>query len=149
MKTYKTNINEFSLKIKSSDFKKTKITTSKDAFNIISKFYGEDVAIYESFFLLLLNRANNTIGFAKISQGGTVGTVIDTKIICNYVVNSLASSVILAHNHPSGGLTPSGADLKITDKIIKALDIFDCKVLDHLIITPENGFKSFSDCNLI
>lgn len=144
MKTYKTNIKKFKIIGQTTDFPKNKIENSNDCYEVIRKFYHEDIEVYESFFILLLNRANNTIGYAKISQGGIVGTVIDTKLIAKYCIDSLASSVILAHNHPSGNLGVSSADKEITIKIKNTLAIFDCKVLDHLIIT-ENKYTSFAD----
>ena len=146
MKTIK-NYN-LTVKESESEFKKVKITSSKDAYQVIKQFYHEDVEIYESFFILLLNRANETIGFAKISQGGVTGTVVDTKIIAKYCIDTLASSVILAHNHPSGNLLPSDADDRITLKIKKALEYIDTKVLDHLILT-KNDYYSFADNGII
>ena len=146
MKTIK-NYN-LTVKESESEFKKVKITSSKDAYQVIKQFYHEDVEIYESFFILLLNRANETIGFAKISQGGITGTVVDTKIIAKYCIDTLASSVILAHNHPSGNLLPSDADDRITLKIKKALEYIDTKVLDHLILT-KNDYYSFADNGII
>jgi DNA repair protein RadC len=81
-----------------------KITSSETAYNVIRQFWHDDIEIYESFFVLLLNRANVTIGWAKISQGGITGTIADPKLILKYAVDSLASGIILAHNHPSGTL---------------------------------------------
>ena len=143
-KTYKSKISEFSLKYTKTDIQKTKVTTSESASNVIRKFYFDDINIYESFFILLLNRANNTTGFAKISQGGTAGTVVDIKIIAKYAVESLSSAVIICHNHPSGDKRPSDADLNITRRIKDALLLLDVKLLDHIIIT-ENDFYSFAD----
>ena len=143
-KTYKSKISEFSLKYTKTDIQKTKVTTSESASNVIRKFYFDDINIYESFFILLLNRANNTTGFAKISQGGTAGTVVDIKIIAKYAVESLSSAVIICHNHPSGDKRPSDADLNITRKIKDALLLLDIKLIDHIIIT-ENDFYSFAD----
>ena len=143
-KTYKSKISEFSLKYTKTDIQKTKVTTSESASNVIRKFYFDDINIYESFFILLLNRANNTTGFAKISQGGTAGTVVDIKIIAKYAVDSLSSSVIICHNHPSGDKRPSDADLNITRRIKDALLLLDVKLFDHIIIT-ENDFYSFAD----
>lgn len=139
-----TNTPLFSLKKNQSEFAKAKIKTSKDGADFIRQFYSDDLEIYESFFILLLNRASNTIGYAKISQGGIIGTVVDVKIICKYVVDSLASGVILCHNHPSGNLTPSRQDFDITNNIKHALSFLDCNVLDHVILTADS-FYSFAD----
>ena len=143
-KTYKSTISEYSLKYTKSEIQKTKITTSESASKVIRQFYFDDINIYESFFILLLNRANNTTGFAKISQGGTAGTCVDIKIIAKYAVESLSSAVIICHNHPSGNKQPSDADLNITRKIKDALLLLDIQLIDHIIIT-ENDFYSFAD----
>ena len=143
-KTYKSTISEYSLKYTKSEIQKTKITTSESASNVIRKFYFDDINIYESFFILLLNSQNVTTGFAKISQGGTAGTVVDIKIIAKYAVDSLSPNVIICHNHPSGNKQPSDADLNTTKRIKDALLLLDIKLIDHIIIT-ENDFYSFAD----
>lgn len=143
-KTYKNTISEYSLKYTKSEIQKTKITTSESASNVIRKFYFDDINIYESFFILLLNRANNTTGFAKISQGGTAGTIVDIKIIAKYAVESLSSAVIICHNHPSGNIKPSEADINITKKIKDALLLLDISLTDHIILS-ENNYYSFAD----
>jgi DNA repair protein RadC len=94
-------------------------------------------------FILLLDRASNTIGYAKISQGGVAGTYVDTKIIGKYVLDSLASAIVMCHNHPSGNLKPSTADHMITKSTIEMLNILDAKLVDHIIIT-EGGFYSMA-----
>ena len=138
----------YSLKKNITEFEQIKITNSKDSADFIRKFYSDDLEIFESFFLLLLNRNNNTIGYAKISQGGITGTVVDVKIVAKYVVDSLASAVVLCHNHPSGNIKPSNADKDITDKIKKVLTLMDTTVLDHIILTADSYF-SFADEGLI
>lgn len=135
---------KFDLKATDSEFTKVKITSSESAEKFIRQFYGDDLEIFESFFILLLNRANETIGYAKISQGGIVGTVVDKKILLKYVIESLASGVILAHNHPSGNTNPSEADLKITKDLQQLCNLVDSPVLDHIILTADS-FYSFAD----
>lgn len=120
------------------DFPQTKITSSQDAYNVIRQFWHEDIEVYESMFILLLNRANKTIGWAKISQGGIAGTMCDPKLVMKYAVDSLASGVILAHNHPSGNLNPSQADKDVTNKVKNALSLIDSVLFDHLILTPDS-----------
>jgi DNA repair protein RadC len=144
MKTYQENTPEITLKMNKTDFPKVKITGSKDAIGFIRQFYSDDLEIYESFFILLLNRANSTIGYAKISQGGLAGTVVDPIIVAKYAIDSLSKSVILCHNHPSGNTMPSDADKQITNKIKNTLTLFDCTVLDHIILASDS-YYSFSD----
>ena len=148
MKEYSSTISEISLKKTKTDFKKVKITNSKDAADYIRQFYNDDIGIFESFFILLMNRANNTIGYAKISQGGVTGTVVDSVILTKYAIESLSTGVILAHNHPSGNLKPSQSDIKLTEKIKKCLELFEISVLDHVILT-ENGHLSMADEGLL
>ena len=131
----------FELKKIQTEFPSEKITSSDQAANFIRRFYFDDIEIFESFFILLLNQANKTIGYAKISQGGISGTVVDVRIIAKYAIEALATSVILAHNHPSGNLTPSQSDITITEKIKTGLKILDIKVLDHLILTADSFYS--------
>jgi DNA repair protein RadC len=141
-------IEKISLRKEPTEFKRVKIGGSKEAADYIRQFYESDIEIYESFFILLLNRQNQTIGYAKISQGGIVGTVVDIKLILKYVVESLATGVILAHNHPSGNLQPSREDELITEKIKKALTLIDSSLFDHIIMTRD-GYTSMADEGLI
>ena len=137
-------LKQYTLKAEKTDFEKVLITSSKSAAEYIRQFYSDDIEIYESFFILLLNRANKTIGYAKISQGGITGTVVDKKIIAKYVIDSLASGVIIAHNHPSGQLVPSDADKRVTKDIKEVCSLIDTQLLDHVILTSES-YLSFSD----
>lgn len=134
----------FTLKKNETSFPALKISTSKDAADFIRQFYHDDIGIYESFYVLLLNRNNVTIGYAKISQGGIAGTIVDPKIVMKYIVDSMASGVILAHNHPSGNKEPSDTDIKVTRRISELCTILDSKVLDHVILT-EDSYYSMMD----
>lgn len=127
-----------------NSFEKVKINSSTKAAEYIRKFYHEDIEIYESFFILLLNNSLETIGYAKISQGGLTSTVVDVRIICKYAIDSLAVNVMIAHNHPSGTLRPSEADHQITKKIKNALNLLDINLTDHIILTTES-YYSFRD----
>jgi DNA repair protein RadC len=137
MVEYKTNISKISLIKEKTDFKKCKISSSLDGANYAHQFYHGDIEIYESFFVILMNNANNTVGYVKISQGGVTSTVVDVAIVAKYAVESLSRAVILVHNHPSGKLEPSPSDNHLTKKVKDTLAIFDCKVLDHLILVPK------------
>ena len=144
MKTYKSQIDKLSLVREKTDFPRAQIVSSTDGSKYARQFYFDDIAIYESFFMILLNNSNNTVGFVKISQGGITGTLVDVRLIAKYAIEGLATTVILVHNHPSGSLRPSLGDKQVTAKVTKALKLFDIKVLDHLILTEEAYF-SFQD----
>ena len=138
----------FELKSTQTKFPAKFIKDGKDANLFIRKFYSDDIEIFESFFILLLNAANKTIGYAKISQGGVSGTVVDVKIIAKYAIDSLASSIILAHNHPSGNLKPSIADKLLTRKIQEAGNLLDIQLVDHIILS-RNSYLSLADEGLL
>lgn len=136
---------EYKLKKIPTDIPKEKLNWSGAIERYVRKFYSDDIGIYESFFILLLNRNMETIGYAKISQGGIVGTVVDLKIIYQYVVQSMASAVIICHNHPSGNLNPSKHDIKITKAISIGLkQVCNSILVDHIILTEE-GYFSFKE----
>ena len=116
--------------------------SSRDAYNLIAPLL-QDLS-KEEFWILLLNRSNRFIGRVCISTGGVSGTVVDAKVIFKKAIESLASSVILCHNHPSGNLRPSQADIDITRKLRRAGESLDIAVLDHLIIA-DSGYFSFAD----
>jgi DNA repair protein RadC len=141
----KNNLPQITLKYKQGSVKKIKITSSKDAYNLLIKLYDIDTIDYlETFIVLFLDRANQTIGWIKLSQGGISGTVVDKKVLMATALKSGASSIILSHNHPSGNLKPSKSDIDITNQVVEAGKILDIPVLDHHIITS-NGYYSFAD----
>ncbi len=130
------------------EFSSTCIKSSEDVYKEFSGLFKDFIDIYEAFFVLFLDRSNKVTAFAKISQGGTAGTVVDVKIICKKAIEVLAQGVICIHNHPSGNLKPSNADLQITEKIKSALKFFDISLLDHLIFNSA-GYLSMADDDLL
>jgi len=119
-----------------------KIESSQTAFEQLYPYLAD--LDHEQFYTILLNRANKVIDVIKVSQGGVSGTVADAKLIFRSAVEKLASGIILAHNHPSGNLKPSQADIALTRKIKEAGAMLDISVLDHIIIAS-NDYFSFSD----
>jgi len=125
---------------------KIPVKSSETVFNLFHPLLGD--LEHEEFWLLLLNRANRVLGRFKVSQGGLSGTVIDTRIILKKALDNLASSIIVCHNHPSGNQQPSDADVKITEKLKKAAEMLEIKLLDHIIVADKSYF-SFADEGLI
>ena len=119
-----------------------KITSSKAVFDIMQPIIGE--LPHEEFWVLYLNNSNKVIYKAQLSKGGITGTVVDIRIIFKMAFEQNATGLILSHNHPSGKLIASEADLKITKRIKEAGQTLEIQVLDHLIIT-ENSYLSFQD----
>ncbi len=122
--------------------KRPKITSSADAYAAIKpELWDKQV---EEFWLLILNRANQIIRKSQISSGGVAGTVADPKVIFKEALEHLASGIILIHNHPSGNLKPSQADIQLTKKLKEAGGFLDLPILDHLIFTDQS-YYSFAD----
>jgi len=122
------------------------VKSSETVFKLFHPILGD--LDHEEFWLLMLNRANRVLGRFKVSQGGLSGTVIDTRIILKKALDNLASSIVVCHNHPSGNNQPSDADVKITQKLKKAAEMLEIKLLDHVIIADKSYF-SFADEGLI
>ncbi|MGB4400016.1 MAG: JAB domain-containing protein, partial [Daejeonella sp.] len=106
------------------------------------------IDLLEQFKILLLNRANKVLGIYEVSSGGMTGTVADPKLIFSTALKGCANSIILSHNHPSGNLKPSQADINLTQKLRTAGSFLDIDVLDHIILTSE-GYISFVEEGLM
>jgi len=127
-------------------FNNNKITGSKDAADFFQPVLGD--LNHEEFWIMLLDRGNKILDTFMISQGGISGTVIDVRLILKTALEKLASAIILCHNHPSGTMQASDADLKITKKINDAAKLMDISVLDHIII-GQNNYLSLADEGLL
>lgn len=125
-----------------------RVTGSDSAHKIARSFWDESLGIYESFNLICLSKANCPIAWVEISKGGVDATVADLRLIFSHALLCLASGIIVFHNHPSGNLTPSQADINLTELIKKAGEILNIKLLDHLILS-ETGYYSFADEGMI
>lgn len=138
----------YSPKVKVSD--RPQVKSAEDAYRIFLETWDvSTLELFETAYMLVLNRANRVLGACLISQGGVSGTVIDPKIVFRRALKGNAVSVIIAHNHPSGNLKPSRADLDITQKLKKAGEFLEVAVLDHLILSPSGDYFSFSDEGLL
>lgn len=115
-----------------------KITQSRDAYRIFLESWDYDkIELLEQFKLMILNRSNRVLGICEISSGGTSGTVVDPKLVYAVALKANASSLIVAHNHPSGNLNPSQSDIQLTQKLKAGGKFLELPLLDHLIITRE------------
>jgi DNA repair protein RadC len=123
----------------------TTITNSQNAYEILKSLFPADtISLQEQFVVLYLNRANRVIGSYQLSKGGITGTIADVRLILSVALKTLASGLILAHNHPSGNLKPSETDIQLTNKVKQAAKLMDIEVLDHMILSS-NGYFSFTD----
>lgn len=121
------------------------IKASKDVFELFHPILAD--LPHEEFWILFLNQANKIIDKQRVSHGGLASTLIDVRLVMKAAIEKLASGIILCHNHPSGGLNPSPSDIAVTDKLRKAGEILDIKVLDHVIVT-DKSFYSFGDSGI-
>jgi DNA repair protein RadC len=123
-----------------------KITSSKISYEVLHPILGD--LLHEEFWVLCLNNSNKVVYKHQLSKGGITGTVVDSRLLFKVALEQNATSIILAHNHPSGTSIPSDADNQITKKIKTVGDSLDIRVLDHLIIT-QNGYYSYADSGMI
>ena len=121
------------------------VTSSGEVYQILRQCWDENkIEFVEQFKVLLLNRAGRALGIFEVSTGGVSGTVADPKLIFSAALKANASSLILAHNHPSGNTAPSASDRALTKKIKEAGEVLEIAVLDHVIVTTE-GYRSLAD----
>jgi DNA repair protein RadC len=126
------------------------VRSSRDAYMaILPHFNASTIAIQEQFVICYLTRSNQIKGVFPGFLGGISGTVVDIRIILAIALKSGSSSIILAHNHPSGNTSASDSDKILTSKIKAACETMDLQLLDHLIISPQNCYMSFSDEGLL
>jgi DNA repair protein RadC len=134
-------------KFKASE--RPKIACSKDIYEILYQSWDMNkMELQEQFKIIMLNRGNKVLGIFEVSTGGMAGTIADPKLIFGTALKGCASSIILAHNHPSGNLKPSQADINLTRKIKDGGELLDIAILDHLLVTPD-GYYSFADEGLL
>jgi len=134
-------------KVKPSE--RPQVTSSSDSYRILQQTWDTGkMEFVEQFKVLLLNRANRVLGVYELSTGGVAGTVADPKLVFVAALKACASAIILSHNHPSGNLKPSVADLALTRKMKQAGEVLDITVLDHIILTSES-YYSLADEGLI
>lgn len=130
-----------------NDAPMTQYIDSKKVANFCKRLYEQEGAIIgysEYSFALLLDRANHINGYIKVSEGGLASTIVDIRKIVKAALDANASGVILMHNHPSNSACPSKSDLEETDKLRKALNLFDIALIDNIILA-EDEFFSFAE----
>lgn len=132
---------------KASDIEKQfRILSSADIFNIFQPMLGD--LQHEEGWALLMNPSNKIIKKLQVSKGGITGTVMDIRLIIKEAIESLATNIILVHNHPSGNTLPSREDDFVTRKLKEACNLLDITLLDHIIIC-DSDYYSYKDKNNI
>jgi len=118
------------------------IRGSRDAYLAIASVL-EDLP-HEEFWILFLNKGNKVIGKEQLSIGGTDATIVDAKIVFRKAIEAKAAAIVVCHNHPSGTIRPSQADVELTKKLKNAGEVLGIPVLDHIIVV-DKGYFSFAD----
>lgn len=138
-------ISEIELSYKFQSNAALKISDSQSAYKLLLNNWNlNTIELQEAFKCLFLDRDNKVLGIYSLSKGGTAGTVVDVKLLMVAALKSKAHAIILAHNHPSGNLKPSGHDRAITKKIMDASKFLDITLLDHIIVSNKS-YYSFCD----
>lgn len=138
---------EVSYKSNCNITERPKINCAKDAYQVLMQHWQLGrIELLEEFKVILLNTSNRVLGIVDISVGGVSGTLADPKIIFAIALKTNSSKLILAHNHPSGGLMPSEADKQLTQKLKEGGKLLDIEVCDHIIVTNRNYFSFADDC---
>ena len=122
-----------------------RITSSQQTYSLLKQQWDMGrIAFLEELKVILLNRSNHVLGIVDISMGGVSGTYVDPKVVFAVALKGNASGIILAHNHPSGSVRPSEADIKLTKRLVECGKLLDINVWDHIILSEES-YYSFAD----
>jgi DNA repair protein RadC len=142
-------VSEIQVSYKPNKIVSSKITTSFDAVQIIRKFWNEEtIQMQEEVKVILLNNSSHVLGIYNLSKGGMTSSLVDVRIILSVALKCLATGIIMVHNHPSGNLKPSSADLNIVKKLNESCKLMDITLFDSIIITKES-YMSFADDGLL
>jgi len=142
-------VSEIQVSYKPNKMVSSKIATSFDAVQIIRKFWNEEtIEMQEEVKVILLNNSNCVLGIYNLSKGGITSSLVDVRLVLSVALKCLAQGIILVHNHPSGNLKPSSADLDIVKKLKDSCKIIDITLFDSIIITQES-YMSFADDGLL
>jgi len=139
-------VSEIEISYRPSIGNKPIVTCSSDAYLIIKEYFPDEmISMQETCVVLFLNNANRVLGVLRLSKGGMTSAIVDIRILLATALKILSTGIILSHNHPSGKLYPSEQDKRLTNQIADAAKLLDIKLLDHLILAPDNQYLSMSE----
>ena len=138
-------IGEVKLSYKPKYKRQQKVTYSEDCYKYMLSTYKKGTICYKEYFkVLILNQANQILGYTLISEGGITETCADVRLIMQAALLTNSVALILAHNHPSGNLKPSPEDIRLTKQVREASNFMRIKILDHIILS-DTEYYSFAD----
>lgn len=142
------NANEVILSYKKSPLLQSEdhksLNTSLKVSEFLRNVWSEELEIRESFYIACFNSKMDVVCYKKLADGGIASVMVDLRILFTTALLSNATSIVVAHNHPSGSLNPSFADITLTKKILEAGKVLDIVINDHIILTPDS-YYSFRD----
>lgn len=148
MNLHNNYVNEIALSYTPTQQRRVKIKGSRSAHRVLRKLWDQSlINIQEQFYVLLLNNANEVVGFRCIATGTITSCQLDMKILFGLACKSLSCAIIVAHNHPSGKTQVSKEDIITTRRIEHAAALLDIRLLDHIIITP-SSYISLADLGI-
>ncbi|MBR6950709.1 MAG: DNA repair protein RadC [Oscillospiraceae bacterium] len=131
---------------KEGDILDSSVRVTEKARKLIeSEFYGSRE---EAVYAFAVNNRLKLIGTVKLSEGTAASAGVPLSKLVEFALSHSATGVILAHNHPSGRLRPSRADIETTEQIRELLQKVGVKLLDHVIVGNDDSF-SFADAGLM
>lgn len=131
----------------SQAMERPRINNSKSSYDILVTYFLDSVV--EQFYVMYLSNNNAVLSVEKMSEGGMTSTMVDARIIFKRALElNNVTKIVLAHNHPSGNLTPSQADKLLTQRIKESGKLLDIELLDHVIV-GHNQYYSFADENML
>lgn len=146
--TFKDFVGELTVTYKRTETFTKKVGCSKDAADFLRPYFDKNMDYKEEFKVLHLNNRNQIVNVHEVSLGSDVAVIVDIKDLVRNALAINVKAVILAHNHPSGGLKFSQADIDLTKKVKTALSFFDIQVLDSVVLTRE-AHVSMTDESII
>lgn len=152
MEQYKSFTPQFRIVSEPSPIRRVKLKSSSEVADYLKELYqsnGDDINVVEHVYVLSLNNANNVTGFMKLGSGTIASSVVDFRVLFKFVIDSLSVSFIVSHNHPSGSLIPSNADIELTKKLKEASRVLDLKLLDHIILSYDGHYSFANESSLL
>ena len=115
----------------------------KDGAEIASRFIGRDDR--EVFFVMCLNTKNHVVAVHRCHVGSLNASIVHPREVFKSAILNNAASIIVAHQHPSGDITPSMEDINVTKRLVEAGKLLGIEVFDHLVVNGDSKFTSLTE----
>jgi DNA repair protein RadC len=141
--------NEIRVRYNRTKFDGPRITSPDEAFQYFQSCWPRDMNVRESFLMMMLDASKKVLGHYLVSVGSKTATIVDPALVFGVALKCMAHSIVIAHNHPSGNLTPSQADIQLTNRMTEAGRLLSVSVEDHIIMTPDFKYTSMRSSGLM